>query len=107
MAKSEQGREWLQSGKVKFVCGDGRKGYTGDGIMEGEDAGWDAIHVGAAAKEAHEVLVQQLRRPGRLFIPVGGDTQYIWIIDKKEDGTVVREKSFGVRYVPLTDAPKG
>ena len=44
--------------------------------------------------------------PSRLFIPVGDDMQYIWIIDKKEDGTVVREKSFGVRYVSLTDAPK-
>lgn len=81
---------------------DGRLGLLDD---EG-GAGWDAIHVGAAAKEAHEVLVEQLGAPGRLFIPVGDDMQYIWVIDKKEDGSVVREKSFGVRYVPLTDAPK-
>ena len=106
MAKSEQGRQWLDNGKVKFVKGDGRLGYAGDGIMEGQDPGYDAIHVGAAAKEAHEVLVQQLRRPGRLFIPVGEEMQYIWIIDKREDGSVTRKKDFGVRYVPLTDAPK-
>lgn len=119
MAKSEQGRQWLESGKVRFVKGDGRLGFAddddgGDGDDEegiGRDGGdrergYDAIHVGAAAKEAHEVLVRQLRRPGRLFIPVGEDVQFIWIIDKMEDGTVVREKQFGVRYVPLTDAPK-
>lgn len=88
--------------------GDGRLGYAGDPTVfcDQGDEGYDAIHVGAAAKEAHEVLVKQLRRPGRLFIPVGEESQYIWMIDKKEDGTVVREKSFGVRYVPLTDAPK-
>lgn len=100
MSKSKEGREMLESGKVRFVKGDGRLGLD-------EGGGWDAIHVGAAAKEAHQVLVEQLRAPGRLFIPVGEDMQYIWVIDKKEDGSVVREKSFGVRYVPLTDAPKG
>lgn len=42
----------------------------------------------------------------RMFIPVGNATaQYIWVIDKKEDGSVERKKSFGVRYVPLTDEP--
>ena len=100
MAKSKEGREMLESGKVRFLKADGRLG-----LDEGQ-GGWDAIHVGAAAKEAHKVLVDQLRAPGRLFIPVGDDMQYIWVIDKKEDGSVVREKSFGVRYVPLTDAPK-
>lgn len=102
MAKSAQGREMLESGRVRFVKADGRLGLKGDG-----GGGWDAIHVGAAAKEAHPALVEQLRAPGRLFIPVGEDMQFIWVIDKKEDGSVVRERSFGVRYVPLTDAPKG
>lgn len=41
-----------------------------------------------------------------MFIPVGNaGFQYIWVIDKKEDGSVERQKSFGVNYVPLTDAP--
>lgn len=42
----------------------------------------------------------------RMFIPVGGAEQFIWVIDKTEDGTVKRTKSFGVLYVPLTDAPE-
>ena len=121
VAKSEQGREWLQSGKIKFVKADGRLGYrdpdiaaaaaAADGprgemeMEEEEEEQWDAIHVGAAAKEAHEVLIRQLRRPGRLFIPVGEGMQYIWVIDKGKDGKVTRKRDIGVRYVPLTDEP--
>ncbi|KAI4161050.1 MAG: hypothetical protein LQ342_005213 [Letrouitia transgressa] len=98
--KSEDGRGLLQSGRVRFVKGDGREGFR-------EGAPWDAIHVGAAAREEHAGLLEQLRAPGRMFIPVGDAFgQYIWVVDKKEDGSVTREKSFAVRYVPLTDAPK-
>lgn len=120
VAKSEDGRQMLQSGRLRFVKADGRLGFTdpddgddndtggGGGKEKGKGKGqghWDAIHVGAAAKEAHKELVDQLRAPGRLFIPVGEDVQHIWVIDKKADGSVVREKLYGVRYVPLTDAP--
>ncbi len=62
MTKSERGREMLKDGRVSFVVGDGRKGWS-----QGEDGekGWDAIHVGAAAVELHHELVDQLRSPGR------------------------------------------
>ncbi|CBX98113.1 hypothetical protein IAQ61_010218 [Plenodomus lingam] len=100
MAKSEEGRKMLETGQVKFVLGDGRRGWP-------EEAPYDAIHVGAAAAEHHKELTEQLKAPGRLFIPVAeGDRQYIFVVDKKEDGTVERKKLFGVQYVPLTDAPK-
>jgi protein-L-isoaspartate(D-aspartate) O-methyltransferase len=98
MAKSEEGKKMLESGQVKFVTGDGRKGWT-------EDAPYDAIHVGAAAAEHHKELTEQLKAPGRLFVPVSdGWSQFIWVINKKEDGSV--EQTYGVQYVPLTDAPK-
>ena len=43
----------------------------------------------------------------RMFIPVGDRWgQHIYVIDKKEDGTVSKKKEMGVMYVPLTDAPK-
>ena len=99
MRKSEEGKAMLSSGKVKFVKADGRKGWA-------EGGPYDAIHVGAAATEAHSTLLDQLKAPGRLFIPVGDSyAQYIWVIDKDENGAIKREKSFGVRYVPLTDEP--
>lgn len=56
--KSEDGRGLLQSGRVRFVKGDGREGFR-------EGAPWDAIHVGAAAREEHAGLLEQLRAPGR------------------------------------------
>lgn len=101
MKKSESGRQMLDSGQVKFVVGDGRKGWE-------EDAPYDAIHVGAAAAEHHEALTRQLKAPGRLFVPVEeGFMQHIFVVDKKEDGSIERKKLYGVQYVPLTDAPSG
>ena len=58
MVKSQEGREMLESGKVKLIVGDGRKGWK-------EGGPYDAIHVGAAAKEAHQDLLDQLKSPGR------------------------------------------
>lgn len=99
MRKSEDGRQMLDSGQVKFVKADGRKGWK-------EGAPYDAIHVGAAAAEHHAELTEQLKAPGRLFVPVSeGWMQHIFVIDKKEDGSVERKKLYGVQYVPLTDAP--
>ena len=44
-----------------------------------------------------------------IFIPVedpDGYGQYIWTVDKDAKGEVTKNRLFGVRYVPLTDAPK-
>lgn len=124
MSKSPEGQSLLSSGRVRFRVGDGRKGWTepspgasrppvggsasAPAQDQGGEGGWDAIHVGAAAVELHQHLVDQLRSPGRMFIPVGGrDDQYIWTVDKDSDGNVKKKKSYGVRYVPLADAPSG
>jgi protein-L-isoaspartate(D-aspartate) O-methyltransferase len=108
MAKSVGGREMLESGRVRFRVGDGRKGWKEPG--EEESKKWDAIHVGASAAEVHGALLEQLKAPGRMFIPVDDDgegwSQHVWCVDKDEKGEVSRKKLFGVRYVPLTDAPK-
>ncbi|KAI0157130.1 protein-L-isoaspartate O-methyltransferase [Hypoxylon sp. FL1284] len=115
--KTPEGRRMLDAGRVRFRLGDGRAGCrepsgkeeepaAAEDGSDGGAAGWDAIHVGAAAAVMHEPLVRQLRRPGRLFIPVGAaaDSQFVWIVTKDARGEVTMEQSHAVRYVPLTDA---
>ncbi|KFY54919.1 hypothetical protein V497_07347 [Pseudogymnoascus sp. VKM F-4516 (FW-969)] len=103
MGKSAEGAAMLESGKVRFVVGDGRKGWVEPSIV-GKDVGqetwdekgWDAIHVGAGAAHLHDELVAQLRRPGRMFIPVDDATtgigQHIWVIDKDTNGVVKKRQ---------------
>ncbi|KAI0676316.1 protein-L-isoaspartate O-methyltransferase [Trametes maxima] len=89
----------LDEGRIKVVAGDGRKGLP-------EDGPYDAIHVGAAAPTLPAALVEQLARPGRMFIPVGTYTQQIIQVDKDADGRVTEKPLFDVMYVPLTDREK-
>ncbi len=58
MSRSAEGKEMLRTGQVALVKADGRKGWK-------EGAPYDAIHVGAAALEAHASLLEQLKAPGR------------------------------------------
>jgi protein-L-isoaspartate(D-aspartate) O-methyltransferase len=101
LQKSQSGKSLLTSKRIEIITGDGRKGWA-------EGGPYNAIHVGAAAKEMHPALIDQLARPGRMFIPVEDETgggQWIWVVDKDRDGKVTRKRDMGVRYVPLTDAP--
>ncbi len=124
MSKSSEGRQFLDGGRVEFVVGDGRLGWHDSGslVARGGDANggnggsedqqweqWDTIHVGAAAASIHEELVKQLRRPGRMFIPVddgGGYGQHVWVVEKDREGKVGKRKLYGVSYVPLVDPGK-
>ncbi|KAK6920607.1 hypothetical protein RJ641_014285, partial [Dillenia turbinata] len=74
---------------------DGRLGWP-------EDAPYDAIHVGAAAKEIPQPLIDQLKPGGRLVIPVGNIFQDLQVVDKNLDGSVSIRSETSVRYVPLT-----
>jgi len=96
----------LQSGQVKIVIGDGRNGYAPHYDQQTEL--YDAIHVGAAAKEVPKALLNQLKRNGRLIVPVGphGGTQSFQQWDKDANGELHQKELMKVRYVPLTDKDK-
>ena len=93
----------LDSGKIKLVLGDGWKGYPANSQKEI----YDVIHVGATAEEIPKQLWKQLKKGGRMFIPLKNDdgSESINIIDKpefkKNYGYLNLRKMLNVRYVPL------
>ncbi|KAJ0106090.1 hypothetical protein Patl1_18189 [Pistacia atlantica] len=85
----------LKEGSLAVHVGDGRQGWP-------EFAPYDAIHVGAAAAEIPQALIDQLKPGGRLVIPVGNIFQDLKVIDKNSDGSISVRSETSVRYVPLT-----
>uniref|UniRef100_A0A0D9W6B0 Protein-L-isoaspartate O-methyltransferase n=1 Tax=Leersia perrieri TaxID=77586 RepID=A0A0D9W6B0_9ORYZ len=85
----------LKDGSLSFHVADGRLGWP-------DEAPYDAIHVGAAAPEIPQPLVDQLKPGGRMVIPVGSYFQDLQVVDKNDDGSVTVRNDASVRYVPLT-----
>ncbi|XP_039054175.1 protein-L-isoaspartate O-methyltransferase 1-like isoform X1 [Hibiscus syriacus] len=85
----------LKEGCLQVHVGDGREGWP-------EHAPYDAIHVGAAAPEIPQPLIDQLKPGGRMVIPVGKIFQDLNVVDKNLDGSVCIRSETAVRYVPLT-----
>lgn len=83
---------------IKIIEGDGRRGCK-------EFGPYDAIHVGAAAKDRPDELINQLANGGRLIVPVGpvNKTQSLQQYDKDATGKVTEKSLMSVIYVPLTD----
>ncbi|KAJ7956135.1 Protein-L-isoaspartate O-methyltransferase [Quillaja saponaria] len=85
----------LKEGSLSIHVGDGRLGWP-------ESAPYDAIHVGAAALEIPQHLIDHLKPGGRLVIPVGNVFQDLQVVDKNSDGSISIRSESSVRYVPLT-----
>jgi protein-L-isoaspartate(D-aspartate) O-methyltransferase len=78
---------------VLVVVGDGSEGYE-------PEAPYDRIYVTAAAPDIPKPLIEQLKMGGRMVIPVGYDMQYLYVVDKQEEG--IKKDIWGaVRFVPL------
>ncbi|KAG6001017.1 hypothetical protein E4U21_004774 [Claviceps maximensis] len=111
MRKSPEGKRLLGSGRVRFRLGDGRLGWREPARAGEEKLGtdWDVIHVGACARELHGSLIEQLKAPGCMFIPIEDDEsgvlQSVWRISKDEHGRITKKNICGVRYVKLTSPP--
>ncbi|GMH32929.1 hypothetical protein BSKO_00763 [Bryopsis sp. KO-2023] len=93
----EFAKEMMETGNLKIIKGDGQIGYS-------ECAPYDCIHVGAAAPEVPQPLVDQLKVGGRLLIPVGpkGTMQNLTMVVRALDGSVQSKEIMEVVYVPLT-----
>jgi protein-L-isoaspartate(D-aspartate) O-methyltransferase len=79
---------------VSVLVADGSGGYPDLGP-------YDAISVAAAAPSIPEPLLEQLKDPGRLVIPVGDRCeQELLLVDKSGDAVRTRTVT-GVRFVPL------
>lgn len=85
----------LENGSLSVHVGDGRLGWP-------EHAPYDAIHVGAAAPEIPQPLIDQLKPGGRMVIPVGNIFQDLQVVEKKTNGSIEIRTETSVRYVPLT-----
>jgi protein-L-isoaspartate(D-aspartate) O-methyltransferase len=87
-------RRTSRDANVTVVCGDGSLGYP-------EGAPFDAISVAAGAPEIPAALLEQLKDPGRLVIPVGdyGD-QELRVVSKQHRRIDYRVAVL-CRFVPL------
>ena len=82
--------------------GDGYQGWR-------EAAPFDAIMVTAAASAVPPALVEQLKRGGKLVIPVGAPNGYqeLMRITKSADGKTQTQRMLAVRFVPMTGGAAG
>jgi protein-L-isoaspartate(D-aspartate) O-methyltransferase len=87
----------LEYDKVQVRHGDGWHGWP-------EAGPFDAIVVTAAPSQIPPPLIRQLKRGGRMVIPVGPAyaTQTLVRVSKDMDGTVRTRNLYAVRFVPFT-----
>jgi protein-L-isoaspartate(D-aspartate) O-methyltransferase len=87
-------RRTARDSNIMVLDGDGSLGYP-------ELAPFDAISVAAGAPDVPATLLDQLKDPGRLIIPVGQlDDQQLRVLDKT-GGRVETRVSTLCRFVPL------
>jgi protein-L-isoaspartate(D-aspartate) O-methyltransferase len=79
---------------IEVVEGDGSWGHAAAGP-------YDAISVAAAAPDVPAALLDQLRDPGTLVIPVGGITDQELRVITRRDGHIESRISTLCRFVPL------
>lgn len=93
---SKSHKQLLDSELITIVQGDGKNGYP-------RYAPYNAIHVGATAEKTPTSLLKQLKKGGKLLIPVKtiGDKQVLRLYTKTLQNKIVFKDLMGVRYVPL------
>lgn len=87
----------LKMDDIKVRIGDGYFGWE-------EHSPFDAIIVTAAASHVPPPLIAQLKKGGRMVIPVGSRffVQQLVLVNKDLNGKITTEQILPVRFVPLT-----
>jgi protein-L-isoaspartate(D-aspartate) O-methyltransferase len=93
MDKARRNLRDLRFYNVRYKHVDGHAGYS-------EGAPYDGILMAASATHVPEALKQQLAVGGRMVLPVGTDDQWLYVIDRNENGFTER-RCAAVRFVPL------
>ena len=97
-ALAEIARENLRAAgrdaNVTVILGDGSLGFPGA-------APYDAISVAAAARQIPPALLDQLKDPGRLVIPVGDSGDQELRLVEKRGGKITDRVAAHCRFVPL------
>ena len=93
MDKARRHLRDLRFYNIRFKHADGHGGYA-------EGGPYDGILMAASATHVPEALKQQLAVGGRMVLPVGTDEQWLYVVDRKENG-FVEKRCAEVRFVPL------
>jgi protein-L-isoaspartate(D-aspartate) O-methyltransferase len=93
LARENLRRTGLDS-NIIIICGDGSLG-------DPEESPFDAISVAAGSPLTPQPLVQQLKDPGILVIPVGSREDQNLRVVRKENGKITTRTASGCRFVPL------
>jgi protein-L-isoaspartate(D-aspartate) O-methyltransferase len=93
MDKARRHLRDLRFYNVRYKHADGHLGYA-------EGGPYDGILMAASATHVPEALKQQLAVGGRMVLPVGTEDQWLYVVDRKENG-FVEQKRAAVRFVPL------
>jgi len=82
---------FIEKGIVKILCQDGSKGLP-------EEAPFDKILVSASAEDVSQAFREQLKKGGKLVIPISTS---IWLFKKKEKDVFEEKEYPGFVFVPL------
>jgi protein-L-isoaspartate(D-aspartate) O-methyltransferase len=93
MDKARRHLRDLRFYNVRYKHVDGHAGYP-------EGGPYDGILIAASATHVPDALKQQLAVGGRMVLPVGTEDQWLYVIDRNENGFTER-RCAAVRFVPL------
>ena len=93
MDKARRHLRDLRFYNIRYKHADGHAGYP-------EGGPYDGILMAASATHVPEALKRQLAIGGRMVLPVGTEDQWLYVVDRKENG-FVEQKREAVRFVPL------